>query len=379
MASFQFKPDAPVFVPRDMPTKDQTPAAPTTNRSRNFNHNRGGNFNPNRGGNFNPNRGRNFNPKRRRNNRGRNSNANRGRNLKPCQAVFYYHSCLCRKQIPTWICSRPQSQCTHKNISILVSSVPFACCSPMNVGARAVNQKQWPLLPGAVENCRTEACRAVDPANKQWVSDADAALALEKLHLIELDAFQGLSAEHFDQVVPAFLEEGKSWADEIRARYWALRISLGINDGEDKATTTATAPSPEGASATANSNQSDLEDSDEPCENSDSDSDPGVNSDSDDDEPITPPTNLRRLAILAGIFGSTSRPTSSTVITTSYESDNDSEYDSDDEDDDEPADEKKRKHSLRSLVEDSEPSLPTVSKERQAHASSSGDAYHLIK
>ncbi|KAK8128474.1 hypothetical protein PG984_009582 [Apiospora sp. TS-2023a] len=319
MASFQFKPNARPFVPRGTSTMGLPPTTPGTP--------------------------------------GSNSE-------KPCQAILHYHSCLCRTPIPTWICGQPQSQCSHQSVSLVVSALPFACCSPMNVGARAVNKKQRPSSQGAEESCRTEACRAADPANQQYVSDADAAQALQQQQLVKLDAFPGLGAKNIDEVVPAFLEEGKNYPDEVRARYQALRTSLGIKDEEEKnATTTTTASSPEGTSATADSYQSDSEDSDETLENSDSDSDPGFNSDSDDDEPITPPTDPAKLKFLNGLFAfkPIAPPASRAEITSTstYESDSDSDYDSDDEEEDSTVEKKKKKnkYSLKSLVEESEPSL----------------------
>lgn len=310
MASFQFKPNARTFIPRGTPDMSYYPATPAV--------------------------------------------TNGGSNVKLCQALLQYNTCLCRTPVPTWACNQPQ--CPHDNPSLVVTSLPFACCSPTNVGARAVNKKQRPSSQEAEKKCRTEACRATDPANQQYVSDADAAQALQRKQLVTLDAFPGLSTKNFDEVVPAFLEEGKSWPEEVRARYQALRTSLDIKDEKEEKDAAATDPS-----ATISSNQSDSEDSDETLENSDSDtdSDPGVNSDDDDDEAITTPTDPVKLKFLAGIFAPIARPTSSAAITStsSYESDSDSDYDSDDEEEDEQAGKKKNKYSLRSLVEESEPSL----------------------
>ncbi|KAK7928115.1 hypothetical protein PG985_005113 [Apiospora marii] len=320
MAPFQFKPNAVAFVPRGMPTMVQTlatPATPTTNGSS---------------------------------------------NEMPCQAILQYHTCLCRKQVPIWACSRPQSQCTHQNISLVVMSLPYACCAETDVGARGVNKKQRPSSQGAEESCRTEACRAADPANRQYVSDADAAPALQKQELVKLDAFPGLSAKHLDEVAPAFVEGGKSWPDEVRARYQALRASLGVEDEEEEKAATATASSP---TMSDNNDQSDWDDDDETGKNSDSDteSEAGANSDDDDDEPPATSKDPAKAKLWAAMFGSIRRPDSSTVIDTtgSYESDIDSDYESDDEEDDDDETDgkkkKKNKYSLRSLVEESEPIL----------------------
>ncbi|KAK8079502.1 hypothetical protein PG997_007320 [Apiospora hydei] len=257
-----------------------------------------------------------------------------------CQAIFQYHTCQCRTRTPVWVCPKNQSNCSHPNPSILVSGLPHACRVDTKVGGRALilqqkqqqEQQQSRSKKGKKNNIqnqqtgpRTEACTAQDPANVGWRGDTDAALHTQ---VLTLENFPGLTAEDFDEIVPVFVADGKSWREEVWERHEQRRVA-------------AYASSEESSEPGRNSDSSSSEDEDEDCAT-------GTASAGDDAM-----EKFNRL--LYGAVGSKTPAAAAVSVVPECESevddDGDAEYDCDDEDEEEAAEE--RRPSLRSLVEDS--------------------------
>ncbi|KAI0438609.1 hypothetical protein F4803DRAFT_85922 [Xylaria telfairii] len=110
------------------------------------------------------------------------SNPEIGLNLpKPspsCQAVFFYYACGCRAPKPIFCCqpypNAPQQQiyannpCQHKTPSVIIAKLPHSCKAEIG---------------------NTEACRAEDPAAKEFVREVDTAerLDLATFHIPSVD------------------------------------------------------------------------------------------------------------------------------------------------------------------------------------------------
>ncbi|KAK8106128.1 uncharacterized protein PG998_003402 [Apiospora kogelbergensis] len=249
----------------------------------------------------------------------------------PCKALINYHSCLCREREPLWSCSKRPCDHTRSTITIMVSSMPYACRAKTNAGSRSFKKHE--------DGGRHGACHAEDPANKRSTGlDVDAAGGLKTLIL------PGLDVKMIDEVVPAFIEDGKCWHQEVQARYEKLLSSLAAKDDDKK------------------------DESDSDGFNSDDDSSVGFNSDSDtddddDDDTVSPfdPVMMAWLqkAVTQG------RPTPPAPIpapiarrpsssTTDVNDDDNDDADDEDEDDD-LGEQKSKKGSLSNLVAESDP------------------------
>ncbi|KAK7957026.1 uncharacterized protein PG986_006248 [Apiospora aurea] len=252
-----------------------------------------------------------------------------------CQAIFQYHTCQCRTQTPVWVCPKNQSNCSHPNPSILVSGLPHACRADTKVGGRALILQQSRGKKGKKNSDnknqqtgpRTEACTAQDPANVGWRGDTDAALHTQ---VVTLENFPGLSAEDFDEIVPVFVADGKTWRAEVWERHEQRRVAAYASSEE----------SSEAGPNSDDSTDSDSDSEDEGCAT-------GTASAGDAD----PMEEFNKL--LFGAVG-TKAPAAVSVVPaceSEVDDDGDAEYDCDDEDEEEAAEH--RRPSLRSLVEDS--------------------------